>query len=175
MTHGFGKLLIAAVFWGLMCPAMANNQVPVVGQPAPNFKLTTFDGQHLTLADFKGQVLVLNFWATWCGPCKRELPLLEGYFRIMQPAGLRILAIATEDSLSPFQLRPLAKELTMPMVKRFKGDYGQIKVLPTNIVIDRAGVIRYARAGAFTEYSIQEIIRPLLREGTQDNDVAETN
>jgi cytochrome c biogenesis protein CcmG, thiol:disulfide interchange protein DsbE len=88
---------------------------------------------------------------------------------------LRILAIATEDSLTPFQSRPLAKVLTLPMVGRFKGDYGHIKELPTNIVIDRAGIIRYARAGAFTEESIQEIIRPLLREGMEDNSLADTN
>ena len=48
------------------------------------FHVTTFDGDKLSRADFKGQVLLLNFWATWCGPCKKELPLLEGYYRARQ-------------------------------------------------------------------------------------------
>ena len=139
-----------------------------VGEPAPDFQVTTFDGQKLTLADFKGQVLVLNFWATWCGPCKRELPLLEGYYRAQQPAGLRVLAVATEDSLTPFQLRPLAKILTIPMVKRFKGsDYGEIKMLPTNFVIDRKGILRYADAGGFTRESMEELLGPLLAQSVE--------
>jgi cytochrome c biogenesis protein CcmG/thiol:disulfide interchange protein DsbE len=139
-----------------------------VGQPAPDFQVTTFDGQKLTLADFKGQVLVLNFWATWCGPCKRELPLLEGYYRARQAVGLRVLAVATEDSLTPFQLRPLAKVLTIPMVKRFKGsDYGAIKLLPTNFVVDRKGILRYAAAGGFTVDSMNEVLGPLLAENIQ--------
>lgn len=137
---------------------------PAVDQPAPDFRLTTFDGHKLSLADFKGQVVVLNFWATWCGPCKRELPLLESFYRKQQSSGLVILAVATEDSLTPYQLRPLAKVLTLPMVKRFKGDYGDIKELPTNFVIDRKGVLRYAEAGAFTEDSIVEVLAPLLAE-----------
>jgi len=136
-----------------------------VGQPAPDFQVTTFDGQKLTLADFKGQVLVLNFWATWCGPCKRELPLLEDYYRARQAAGLRVLAVATENSLTPFQLRPLARILTIPMVKRFKGsDYGEIKLLPTNFVVDRRGILRYAAAGGFTLDSMDQLLGPLLAE-----------
>jgi cytochrome c biogenesis protein CcmG/thiol:disulfide interchange protein DsbE len=139
-----------------------------VGQPAPDFQVTTFDGQKLTLADFKGQVLVLNFWATWCGPCKRELPLLEGYYRARQAVGLRVLAVATEDSLTPFQLRPLAKILTIPMVKRFKGsDYGEIKLLPTNFVIDRRGILRYAAAGGLSADSINQLLEPLLKESIE--------
>jgi cytochrome c biogenesis protein CcmG, thiol:disulfide interchange protein DsbE len=144
----------------------SGKKAPRVDQPAPDFQATTFDGQKVALADLKGQVVVLNFWATWCGPCKRELPLLEDYYRKQHAAGLVVLAVATEDSLTPFQLRPLAKVLTLQMVKRFKGDYGDIRYLPTNFVIDRKGVLRYAESGGFTENSIDQVLRPLLAETT---------
>jgi cytochrome c biogenesis protein CcmG, thiol:disulfide interchange protein DsbE len=146
--------------------AASGKKTPQIDQPAPDFQATTFDGGKLSLADLKGQVVVLNFWATWCGPCKRELPLLEDYYRKQHAAGLVVLAVATEDSLTPLQLRPLAKILTLRMVKRFKGDYGDIKYLPTNFVIDRKGVLRYAETGGFTEESLDEVLRPLLAETT---------
>ena len=75
-----------------------------------------------------------------------------------------MLAVATEDSLSPSQLRPVSKLVSFPMVKRFHGDYPRIKLLPTNIVIDRAGIVRYAEAGEFTLDSMNDILVPLLRE-----------
>lgn len=169
MTHGSRVAALVFCAFALTCTAGAHPKSKFeVGKPAPDFQVTTFDGQKLTLADFKGQVLVLNFWATWCGPCKKELPLLEGYYRAQQAAGLRILAVATEDSLTPFQLRPLAKILTIPMAKRFKGpDYGEIKALPTNFVIDRQGILRYAEAGGFTPKSIATLLGPMLAESAQ--------
>jgi hypothetical protein len=78
-----------------------------------------------------------------------------------------VLAVATEDSLKPYQLKPLAKILTIPMVKKFKGNYGDIKALPTNFVIDRKGVLRYAATGGFTRETMVEILGPLLEESAQ--------
>lgn len=170
MTYGSRAALLASMLAGLMCIGSAHTiPTPPVDQPAPDFHVTTFDGEKLSLSDFKGQVLVLNFWATWCGPCKKELPLLEGYYRARQQFGLRVLAVATEDSLTPFQLRPLAKQLTIQMVKRFKGDYGEIKALPTNFVIDRQGILRYAASGGFTLELLNEVLTPLLVEHAQQS------
>jgi cytochrome c biogenesis protein CcmG/thiol:disulfide interchange protein DsbE len=167
MKHRSRIALLVVIFALMNFDSDAAAKSPVVDQPAPDFQLTTFDGEKLSLADLKGQVVVLNFWATWCGPCKQELPLLEGYYRAQQRAGLRVLAIATEDSLKPYQLKPLAKILTIPMVKRFKGNYGDIKALPTNFVIDRRGVLRYAAAGGFTRETMAEILGPLIEESVQ--------
>jgi cytochrome c biogenesis protein CcmG/thiol:disulfide interchange protein DsbE len=165
MAYGSRASLLAASCAGLFCISSAGSiPTPQVDQPAPDFHVTTFEGEKLSRADFKGQVLVLNFWATWCGPCKKELPLLEGYYRARQQAGLKVLAVATEDSLTPFQLKPLAKELTIQMVRRFKGDYGEIKMLPTNFVIDRHGILRYAESGGFTLERLNEVLTPLLAE-----------
>jgi cytochrome c biogenesis protein CcmG, thiol:disulfide interchange protein DsbE len=164
MSHGM-KLWLAAIFFAACVTvgvASSRKPAPVVDSPAPDFQVTTFDGQKLSLADFKGQVVLLNFWATWCGPCKQELPLLENYHRRQHSSGLVILAVATEDSLTPYQLRPLAKILTLQMVKRFKGNYGEIKYLPTNFVIDRKGILRYAESGGFTQEGLDQVIGPLI-------------
>jgi cytochrome c biogenesis protein CcmG/thiol:disulfide interchange protein DsbE len=173
MSRG-AKAWPAAFFFVLVITtgvASSKKPSPVVDAPAPDFQVTTFDGSKLSLADFKGKVLILNFWATWCGPCKRELPLLENYYRQRHSAGLVVLAVATEDSLTPFQLRPLAKVLTLQMVKRFKGDYGDIKYLPTNFVIDRRGILRYAESGGFTQEGLDQVLGPLLIE-TPDSPAA---
>ena len=136
----------------------------MVGKLAPDFRVTTYDGQHLTLKDFKGQVLVLNFWATWCGPCKRELPLLDTYYKVQKKVGLRVLAVTTEDSLPVSDLRPLSKALVIPMVREMRGGYAPLDGVPTNYVIDREGVVRYAKAAAFDLDDLNSILVPLLRE-----------
>lgn len=69
-----------------LAAAVASPRDPVVGQPAPDFLVTAFDGRKMRLTDFKGQVLVINFWATWCAPCKQELPLLNRYYHLRQEA-----------------------------------------------------------------------------------------
>src|SRR5580692_3179797 len=127
--------------WGLAAAAVAlgvaggAQAAPKVGQPAPDFTVTTFGGKTVKLADLKGDVIILNFWATWCGPCRNELPLLEAYFRIEADSGFQVLAVATEDSVSDAQLKPLAAKLTIPFVKRMRGPYHELDGVPTNYVI----------------------------------------
>ncbi len=137
---------------------------PVVGKPAPDFTAAMLDGSKISLKDYRGQVLVINFWATWCGPCKRELPLLDGYYKAQQKYGLRVIAVTTEDSLPLSQLAPLAKVLNIPMLRYMRGGYGALDGVPTNYVIDRAGVVRYAKAGAFDLDALNTLLVPLLQE-----------
>jgi cytochrome c biogenesis protein CcmG, thiol:disulfide interchange protein DsbE len=148
---------------------------PKVGQPAPNFQVETFDGKRLQLSDFRGQILVLNFWATWCAPCRQELPLLNSYYRMRSDAGLRMLAVATEDSVPERYLKPLASALSFPLVRRIHGPYSvKGDAVPTNYVIDRAGVVRYAKAGAFDLDSLNEVLVPLLNEPAPPDAAAPT-
>ena len=165
MLRGFGWIVstIAAAL-ALATPVAAG--APQVGQHAPDFELTLIDGSKVRLADLKGQVVVLNFWATWCGPCKRELPLLDAYYRLRARNGLRMFAVATEDSLPLYQLKPLFAKMTMPSARRIKGSYDALGALPTNYVIDRAGVIRYAKTGAFDLDGLNALLVPLLSERT---------
>lgn len=156
--------IIAAVSMALAAVADAKTGTLKVGAVAPDFELTLMDGTKTRLADLRGKVVVLNFWATWCGPCKRELPLLDTYYRIREPNGLKVFAIATEDSLPTYQLKPLFAKMAIPSARKIKGPYAIMGGLPTNYVIDRAGVIRYARANAFDLDELNTLLIPLLTE-----------
>jgi cytochrome c biogenesis protein CcmG/thiol:disulfide interchange protein DsbE len=135
-----------------------------VDQPAPDFQAITADGKAVSLADYKGQVLVLDFWSTWCVPCKKQLPLLDSYYRLQRKFGLQVLAVTTQNSVSMRQLRKVAAALAIPLVRQFKGDYGPPQSLPINYVIDKAGILRYAKAAVLTLDDMNALLIPLLRE-----------
>ena len=147
----------------IMISASATAAVKI-GEPSPPFELTLIDGTKVRSADLHGQVVVLNFWATWCGPCKAELPLLDTYYRIRKDNGLRVFAVATEDSLPASKLKPLFAAMAIPSARRIKGQFAVMGALPTNYIIDRAGVVRYAKAGAFDLNELNILLVPLLRE-----------
>jgi cytochrome c biogenesis protein CcmG/thiol:disulfide interchange protein DsbE len=159
----FIALLVACAM-----PAVTGAQADglVINEPAPDFRARTFDGRDVTLADYKGQVLIINFWATWCGPCKEELPLLNSYYTAtaQRNYGLKILAITTEDSLPIDTLRPLAHKVSFDMARHYHGPYGVLKAVPTNYVIDRNGILRYAKADAFDIDSLNAVLIPLLQQ-----------
>ncbi len=145
-------------------PVAAGEKI-VVGQPAPDFTLTLIDGTKIRRDDLRGQVVVLNYWATWCGPCRQELPLLDGYYDLQKQHGLRVFAVATEDSVPVYYMKKLFSVMHMQPTRRIKGPYEVIgNAVPTNIVIGRDGRIRYAKAGAFTLDALNQLLVPLLNE-----------
>jgi cytochrome c biogenesis protein CcmG, thiol:disulfide interchange protein DsbE len=167
-----GMVLTAACV--LFAPVFALGKQPAVGEPAPDFAVIAFDGKRLTLADFKDQVLVINFWATWCTPCRKELPLLDQYFAAAEPFGFRVLAVTTEDSAPLNSLKPLAATVRFPMARSMRGPYRVMTGVPTNYVIDRHGILRYAKAGAFHLDTLNEIVLPLLKEQPAGEQSGET-
>ncbi|WP_231958085.1 TlpA family protein disulfide reductase [Novosphingobium resinovorum] len=150
---------------GAVGPSQAKTQ-PVIGEMAPEFELTLVGGDKVRLSELRGQVVVLNFWATWCGPCRTELPTLDNYYAAQQGHGLKIFAITTEGSLPIYRLRNLFAAMHMPAARSIKGDYGALGGVPTNFVIDRAGKLRYAKAGALDLDTLNRVLVPLLREPT---------
>ncbi len=147
----------------------AQAKIPKVGQVAPDFTLTLVNGETVRLADLKGKVIVLNYWATWCAPCRKELPLLDAFYRIQKPSGLAVFAITTEDSVPLAKLKQLFAAMAIPSVRRVKGPYGVDGAVPTNIVIGRDGKVRYAAAGSFDLDGLNNLLIPLLREKTDSS------
>ncbi len=143
-------------------PAMAKN--PEIGKLAPDFTLRLVNGEVVKLSQLRGQVVVLNFWATWCIPCRTELPTLDAYYRVQKRHGLRVFAVTTEDSVPEYLMKALFSKLTVEPVHKIIGPYHYLEGVPTNFVIDRSGIIRYARADAFNLASLNQILVPLLRE-----------
>ena len=157
--------LAALPFAGLLTTGMAAPKRPVIGKAAPDFTLRMVDDSKVGLSELHGRVIVLNFWATWCVPCRKELPLLEIYYRQRKDAGLSIFAIMAEESFPIKMLRQLSTVMQMPSARSIRGPYSPIDgALPTNFVIDRKGVLRYARADAFNLREMNELLLPLLSE-----------
>lgn len=135
-----------------------------VGQPAPEATMTLINGAPVKLSQLRGQVVVLNYWATWCVPCRVELPMLDRYYRIQGKHGLKVFAVTTEDSLPAHKLKPLFGALAISPVRKIRGPYSNFTAVPTNIIIDRAGIIRYAKAGALELDDLNRLLVPLLQE-----------
>jgi cytochrome c biogenesis protein CcmG/thiol:disulfide interchange protein DsbE len=134
-----------------------------IGQPAPPFTVHTFDGRKASLEDLFGRVILLNFWATWCAPCRNELPLLADYARRHASDGFMFFAINALDAVTNADLKKVATVSAWPIAMRFSGaGYGDLGALPTNYVIDRAGIVRYAKTGAFEEDTLNAVVTPLL-------------
>lgn len=122
-------------------------------EPAKDFTLTTLDGRSVKLSELKGKVVLLNFWATWCGPCIAEMPLLKTVYEENRGKGFELLAISGDDAASGDQVRRFSKEhrLTFPVFHdEATAKLYNVLGYPGNVLIDRDGRIKYV-TGAFPE------------------------
>ena len=166
-----GNLLGVAVRGGVLAAALLVLDMPpaadkpVVGAMAPDATIVLFDGSKVRLADLRGKVVILNLWATWCGPCKREMPALDLMQVNAGKHGLQIYGVLVQDPTPRYRLRDLEKVLHYPLARSVnKGLVPLDGAVPTNYIIDRKGVIRYARAAVLDKEEFAELIVPLINE-----------
>jgi peroxiredoxin len=127
---------------------------PVSGAPAPDFRLAALGGERIQLADLEGRVVLINFWATWCGPCTAEMPLLEDRYTTYKDSGFTILAVNVDEDVDV--IRPFVDRyaLTFPILLdpgSIVHDLYRVRGYPTSLFIDRDGVITDIHVGALLD------------------------
>jgi peroxiredoxin len=136
---------------------------------APDFTLPSLDGPNLRLQEQRGRVVMINFWATWCGPCRVEMPHLARLYEKYRPSGFTVLAVNIDED--PHKAASLAKQLGMRFPVLLDADKKvsrlyDLSTMPSTILIDRDGRVRYVHRGYRNGYeeTYDKQIRELLRE-----------
>lgn len=137
-------------------------------EPMPSFALRTLDGAMVSDTSLRGQVVLINYWATWCGPCRIEMPGFQGVYDRNHARGFTILGIST-DAGGPSAVRPFLAEhhITYPVAMASGGAVGAFSaasVLPTSFLVDRNGRIRYEVRGLFASVALEQAVDRLLAE-----------
>ena len=150
----------------------------VSGITAPNFELATLDGQRVKLSDYRGKAVLLNFWATWCGPCKVEMPWFVELQKKYGNDGLVILGIAMDDSETP-KIAEFASEMGVnyPVLlgtDKVSEAYGNVEFLPTSFYIDREGKIVGKGTGLLGRNEIEQNVQKALASPVASMNKAQT-
>jgi len=160
------RFLLTALL--LIVAAIALARGPEEGKPAPAFEARLLNGGQFSLAQASGKVVIVNFWATWCAPCRQEMPALDAYYVQHRAEGLEVVAVAMDDAKTEAKVSEVMRAFAFPAAlareASFKG-YGRIWRLPLTFVIDRHGVLRkdawYGDPGIDAAL-LEKVVTPLL-------------
>ena len=135
------------------------------GSTAPDFELKTLDGKPVKLSDYRGKAVLLNFWATWCGPCKVETPWLVDFYKQYQPQGLEIVGVAMDSG--PKEIPDFVKEMNINYTivegtENVSDAYGGLDGYPVNFFIDRNGKIVDVVLGLRGQSDLEDYIKKTL-------------
>lgn len=161
------KVSILALFTALSVSWSVN--ALTVGQPAPDFTLKNMQGENQRLAEQKGQIIVLNFWASWCGPCRKEMPALQALQDKYSDLGVAVWGVNVEQENQAG--RDFISEIKVDFPIFFDDSNSisanyQVEAMPTTVLIDRNGDVRYVFKGYRTGYEKKyaKAIKKLIRE-----------
>jgi peroxiredoxin len=160
-----GALLISS---SLVEPSSAATPT-LLGKDAPDFVLKGLDGRNLRLSEFRGQVVLINFWARWAGDSRQEMPALDRINTTYNRAGLVVLGVSVDEDLARAHEFADAMKVSYPILFDTGSDIGRdylLQKMPMTILVDRAGVVRYSNVGfrRGDERAYLDHIRELLRE-----------
>jgi cytochrome c biogenesis protein CcmG/thiol:disulfide interchange protein DsbE len=139
---------------------------PQVGHPAPDFTLTTIEGERISLEDLRGQAVLINFWATWCGPCAAEMPDIQDVYEAYAEDGFVVLAIDDAESERIVQAYVDDLGLTFPIAIDVARDVQlsyQVRAMPTSYFIDKDGIVRQVVFGSMTRPVIEDNVEEMVR------------
>ena len=158
-----------ALLVGVFSLAAANVNAVTVQDTAPDFTLKSLEGSNLRLNEYRGQVVLIDFWASWCGPCRQEMPLLDRLHNRYEDTGFAVLGVNVEGVVAPAADIVATTNVTFPVLM----DDGQtvseiynLQAMPSTVVVDRDGVIRYIHLGykPGDEAKYVEVVKQLIRE-----------
>jgi peroxiredoxin len=155
--------MVAALALSLPALALAPSK------PAPQFSLAARGGKTVNLAQYKGQVVMINFWATWCHPCREEMPLLESIYKKYGKMGFTLVGVNVEPDSKPAEDWLKTTPVSFPILFDTKSEVSKmydVNVMPSTVIVDRKGNVRVIHRGykAGDENEYQDSIRKLVRE-----------
>jgi cytochrome c biogenesis protein CcmG/thiol:disulfide interchange protein DsbE len=143
-----------------------SGQAPQVGKLAPTFQLPDLNGQNVSVQDLRGKPVLVNFWASWCGPCVYEMPYIQEVYDKWSGDGLVVLAINIGESLSQAREFMESSQLSFPVLLDKDGKVAEqynVRGIPMSVFIDREGIIRAMKIGAFpSKAAIEENLRKIM-------------
>ncbi|HEY5729155.1 MAG TPA: TlpA disulfide reductase family protein [Anaerolineales bacterium] len=169
---GLGLILIAASGYSILQDVSAQTDlstVPVqVNFPSPELTLTDTQGVTRSLADYRGQVVLVNLWATWCPPCKAEMPTLQAYHDKYRDRGFTVIAVNDGDPTPDVIQFVKDYQLTFPVwldpTYIATEDAFKTLNLPSSFVIDREGIIRLSWVGEINRKMLEKYVTPIIKE-----------
>ena len=161
------RLFAGLIFCTLASLSLASSEL--AGQPAPDFALKSATGENLRLSEYRGDVVMINFWATWCGPCRQEMPLLDELYSRYQRVGFNLLGVNIDDDSA--RAMKMIEELgvSFPVLfdsRKEVSELYDVEAMPVTVLVDREGRIRHVHHGYKPGYEDKYLdqIRSLLRE-----------
>ena len=164
-----GAIVVLTGALALLAPWQRSFAEPAVGQPAADFALRSLGTANVRLSEHRGEVVLLNFWATWCGPCRQEMPLLNDLYVKYQRAGLTLLGVNIDAPAAQAAEMVRALKVSYPILIDDRQSVGRLYAvgsMPLTVLIDRQGVVRYVSQGFKPGYEKRyaDWLRELLNE-----------
>ena len=168
-----GTVRAICLLLAMLATPAAIGAEPELGKPVAAFRIATLSGTQITPLSQRGRVLVLNLWATWCQPCREEMPALEAFYAKYRQNDVDVVAVSVDDRSEMASVRKVMAAYSYPAALAVDSDlaaFGRIRQVPATFIVDRDGVLRrngWREAGIVDLPMLEKAVQPLLRAGSQ--------